>query len=68
MPNKQQNIARDAAVHHTTLNTFASIVQILEGGTVYDPAAYKAAQRIIKIAQQEEQRQLRKYDKAMAKL
>ena len=68
MHSKQQNIARDAAVHHSTLSAFTAVIVILEGGLVYDSAADKAKERIIKIAQQEEQRQLRKYDKAMAKL
>ena len=60
--------ARNATKHHSTLNAFASVVVLLEGGIVYDPAAYRAAQRIIDIAKREEQRQLKKYDKAMQKL
>lgn len=68
MHSKQHKIARDMAVHHSTLSAFAAVVVILEGGLVYDPAAEKAKQRIIKIAQQEELRQVRKYDKALAKL
>lgn len=56
-----------ACVHHTTLNTFASVVTLLEGGTVYDPAANVTAQRIIRLCHSEQQRQLKKYDAAMAK-
>lgn len=44
------------------------MVVLLEGGLVYDPAAYRVAERIIKLAKEEEQRQLKKYDKALQKL
>lgn len=68
MHSKEQDIAREAARHHSTLNAFHAVVQILEGGMVYDEAAYKAAERIIAIAKDEQTRQLRKYDKLIAKL
>lgn len=60
--------AKAACNHHTTLNTFAAVVTLLEGGTVYDPAANAAAQRIIKLCQSEQYRQLKKYDAALAAL
>lgn len=66
--NRHEEFAKEAARHHSTLNAFAAVVAILEGGFVYDPAAHKAAQRIIAIAKDEESRQLRKYDKQLAKL
>lgn len=57
----------DTAVDaHTTLQTFASVVTILEGGSLYDPASYAAAERIISIAKAEQQKLLRRYDKARA--
>lgn len=59
--------AKKAARHHTTLNTFASIVRILEGGTVYDEKAHGTARKIIKLCQDEEQRQLARYDAAIQK-
>lgn len=54
-------------MHHTTLSTFATVVDVLEGGSIYDQRAHKTALRIIKICQQEEQRQLKRYDAAIAK-
>ena len=55
-----------AAYHHTTLNTFAIIMQILEGGTLYDPKCHSTARKIIKLCHDEQQRQLRRYDAARA--
>jgi hypothetical protein len=68
MSDRSVNVARTAAEHHSTLNAFASVVILLEGGLVYDPAAYRAAQRIIKLAKDEERRQFKKYDKALQEL
>jgi hypothetical protein len=68
MTDRRANAARAAAEHHSTLSAFASVMLLLEGGLVYDPSAYRVAQRIIDIAKREEQRQLKKYDKAMQKL
>lgn len=56
---------RDAARAHTNLNTFASIVSILEGGHVYG-GENKAASKIIAICKEEQTRWLREYDKAKA--
>lgn len=59
--------AVDIAVSaHTTLQTFATVVAILENGSLYDPASYGAAERIISIAKAEQQKLLRRYDKARA--
>lgn len=59
--------ARLAAEHLATLNTFASLVAVLEGGTVYDPKASATADRIIRLCHAEQQRQLKRYDAALAK-
>ncbi len=56
----------EAARAHSTLNTFAAIVALLESGLVYCPEAYKAADRITKIAKDEQQRMLRRYDREIA--
>ena len=56
---------RDAARAHTNLNTFASVVSILEGGHLYG-RENKAASRIIAICKTEQARWLRAYDKAKA--
>ena len=63
----------DAALRaHTNLNTFAAIVAMLEGGTVYSTGINgsqdKTASRIIRLCHQEQQRQLRKLDAATAKI
>lgn len=52
---------REAARAHTNLNTFGSVVSILEGGQVYGPNA--TASRIIAMCKKEMQRQLKIYDK-----
>ena len=61
------NHIKEAAQAHSTLNTFAAVVALLESGLVYCPESYKAADRIIKIAEQEQQRMLRKYDRHVAR-
>lgn len=53
----------EAAHAHTTLNIFAAIVKILEGGTVYNQSGQRTAARIIAICEQEQQRQLIIYDR-----
>lgn len=55
----------EAARAHSNLNTFATIVTILEGGHLYDNRTYKAAQRIIAICKQQQQRELRAFDRAL---
>jgi hypothetical protein len=55
---------QDAAREHTHLNVFASIVSILEGGSIYGDNA--SARQILKICKVEEQRQLRIYDSETA--
>lgn len=52
---------REAARAHTNLNTFGSVVSLLEGGHVYGHNA--TASRIIATAKKEMQRQLKIYDK-----
>ena len=54
-----------AAEALTDLNTFASVVTILEGGHLYDGNA--AAQKIIKICLREQQKRLREYDRAVSR-
>lgn len=55
----------DAAMRaKSELNTFASIVAILEGGTISGDNA--AATKIIKMCKAEQQRQLRIMDRAVA--
>ncbi|MCB8880071.1 hypothetical protein ACELLULO517_07480 [Acidisoma cellulosilytica] len=59
----------EAARAHSNLNTFASIVTILEGGHIYglekSQTAQKTAQKIIDICKREQQFQLRAYDAAV---
>lgn len=60
------NWAKEAAQAHTHLCIFGSIIAILEGGAIR--GHIKSAEKIIKICLQEQQRQLRIYDKALSKL
>lgn len=59
----------NAATHaHTNLNTFHSIVVILEGGTLYgdeSKSGNKTANKIIELCKAEQQRQLKIYDEAI---
>jgi chorismate mutase len=61
-------LAKQAAAHEATLSTFAGVVTLLEGGGIYDPRANKAAHQIIRACKAEQQRQLTRYDAALAKL
>jgi len=54
----------DAAYTHSTLNTFAIVETILEGGHLYT-GANTAARRIISICQKEKRRLLMEYDRAV---
>ena len=65
---KAVEAAQEAAHHHTTLNTFAAIEALLEHGMIYDSRANAAAQRILKIAKEERQRQLLRMDSALARV
>lgn len=65
---KQRAAAQQAARHHTTLAAFEAVVAVLEGGIVYDPQAYKAKEKIIALCHAEQQRQLARFDREMAKL
>lgn len=62
IPSKQMAAAMHA---HTNLTVFATVVAILEGGTLSGYSGTAAA-RIIRICHQEQQRQLKIMDKAVA--
>lgn len=64
---KQRAAALLAAEHHTTLAAFEAVVAVLESGLVYDPRAHKVAEKIINLCQGEQQRQLLRIDREMAK-
>lgn len=57
---------RDATDAHTNLNTYASIVTILEGGHLYGGHS-TTAEKIIRLCKAEQGKQLRAYDRAVAK-
>lgn len=57
-----------AARAHTNLNVFASVVSILEGGSVYaEPGANEAAAQIMRICKRYQARALTQYDAAVAR-
>lgn len=61
--------AREAARAHTSLNTFGTVVAILEGGLVYGghgSTADATAAKIIKLCHAEMSKQLRIYDRHVA--
>ncbi|MGO8401361.1 hypothetical protein ACC783_23815 [Rhizobium ruizarguesonis] len=51
-----------AAEAHTDLNTFGSIISLLEGGHLYCTRSQKPAQRIIDLCKAQQARLLRDYD------
>lgn len=57
---------REAAKALADLNVFAAIVALLESGLNHSPT-HKTASRIVKIAKDEQQRCLRRYDDAKAR-
>lgn len=62
-----QDHIKDAMDAACNLNTFAAVVEILEGGCVYGGmGSEKVSARIIKICQAEQQRLLRKMDASRA--
>ena len=61
--------ALDQMVHvHTDLNIFHAVVQLMEGGLLYDTKSMEAASRIIAICQSQGARLLRAYDAGRAAL
>ena len=67
MSNGQKAAINDAAHALADLNTFASIVTILEGGHIYMPSSYAAVEKIIKICRREQQKRLGEHDRAVEK-
>lgn len=59
--------AATAANHAATLNAFAAVMALLEGGTVWSATAHKSQGQIIRICKAEMQRQVKLHDKAIAK-
>ncbi len=51
-----------AAEAHTDLNTFGSIISLLEGGHIYCQSSQKPAQRIIDLCRAQQQKLLRDFD------
>lgn len=61
------NHIKDATNALVDLNTFATVVTILEGGHLYSWKSQAAAQRIINICKTEQQKRLNEYDRAVLK-
>lgn len=65
MLKKPSEYARDAATAHTDLNTFGTVISILEGGHLYRPRSGKLADRLIRLCRDEMQRCLEEYEEAL---
>lgn len=63
---RAKEAAKLAAHAHSDLNTFASVVTLLEGGHIYLAKSHKAVARIVKICRVEQGRRLADYDRAIA--
>ena len=63
----REKFAKIAAQHHSNLNAFGAIIAICEGGLFYGTPITQV-QKIVKLAIVGEQRELKKYDDAIAKL
>lgn len=63
-------IADEAADAQTRLYTFGAIIELLEGGLLPGPSRlyWPSARRIIHIAKAQQQKELTRYDAAVAKL
>lgn len=57
--------AKRAANAHTDLNTFGTIITILEGGHLYCNESLSTADRIIKMCKAQQQYLLRLYDRSI---
>ena len=68
MTKRSKDYLKEACQAHTNLNTFAAVISILEGGHLYGAFSDAAAQKIIRICQQEQARCLTRYDAAVAAL
>lgn len=65
-PERLRVLIKEAARAHTNLNTFASVVSLLEGGHVY--GYQREADQIIRICNRAQQRFLDQYDRAAARI
>lgn len=61
MPNRDYVV--EAAEAHTNLNTWHSVIALLEGGSLYG-GRHGAAERVISIAKSEAAKELKLFDKA----
>jgi hypothetical protein len=66
MAANRKEAAKTAASHHTTLCLLEAIVKLAEGSDMHH-STYRTRQRIIAACKAEQQRQLRRYDAALAR-
>lgn len=59
--------ANEACVHHSNLNMFAAVVELMENGMIQGKHATRNAQRIIALAKAAQQVELAGYDKALGR-
>lgn len=67
MTTSAQAWAQEAARHHTTLSLLAQAANILNSSNMHE-STQKLAARLTKSIHTEQQRQLKLYDKAMARI
>lgn len=58
--------AKNAARALANLNAWSAVVALLEGGLLAGPHVHTATTRVIKIAETEIQKELKRYDAAIA--
>lgn len=66
----KEEAAKAAAVARANLNTWAAVQALLESGLLAGPSAdyYKASSAVIDIAKTQMQAELKRYDKALARV
>lgn len=66
-PDDVMAAAKKAAEAHTNLNIYAAVQALMEGSLIYG-GRHSASLKIIAICKKEQQRELRLYDAALARI
>lgn len=68
MKNSDPDYLKIAVHAHTDLNTFHSVITLMEGGLIYSAKRYKTAEKIIELCKRETAKCLAEYDEAVDNL